>query len=711
MPTLNSGIGSGSTYGLTYFGLEAQNIQAFALQQAASANNYVLRLAEIASTLVPPVIEPVFTDPGSAPPIAISAPPSLTPIAWDAPGIPGAFTGTLDLGAYLPAPFDEDPPTLAFPAAPAAFSEVAPDAPGVDLQIVYPELDVSLPAPPALLSIKTRDFSGVNIPNFTELAPQLTVVAPSIREYTPGAGYASALLTATLTSLQSRITNGGTGLRPDIENAIWDRAREREYRQLGDAIAELDRFEALGYALPPGVYLDARLKLQTEISYANAGHSREVMIKQAELEQANVRDALGQAIQVETVQINQTNAVEQRLFEASRYATEAGISIYNAQVQAYGAYLDAYKAKIAAYEAQIRGELGRVEAYRTEIAAEQAKSDINRARVEQYKVQTDVALSAIEVFKAEIAAIQSKADIERLKVQIFGEQIRGYATKVNAYTAQVEGFQASLRAETTKQEAYTGKVNAYAAQVTAGGRAIEARIAEYKAQIDQKLAEWEGYKAIAQAESERIRALAASNASVVDAYKAQVTGESSYNELLTKQWQVSYEQAQRVAEIGVAAAKANADLAQTSRSLALDAAKTGAQVNSQLGAAAMNAVNYSNSASQSASAAISASFSDSTSESQSRSETYSNTASISTSINNTTNNSTSVTDAIQNTNSTSYAKNTQDTDQRVVSTDNRTSYAKNYQDSVSYNRSESEQHIQSDTTATNTSTNNYIYNF
>lgn len=693
MPTLSSGIGNGSTYGLSYFGLDAQNIQAFALQQASAANNYVVQLAQIASTIVPPVIEPVFPEVGAAPPIAISASPTLTPIVWDAPGIPGVFTGNLDLGDYLPAPFDDNPPELIFPTAPAAFSEAAPDAPGVDLQIVYPELSLSLPTAPELLSIKTRDFAGVNIPNFTEAAPQLTIVAPSIREYTPGSGYASSLLSAALSSLENRIVNGGTGLRPDIENAIWDRAREREYRQLADALDELERFESLGYAMPPGVYIDARLKLQTEISYANAGHSREVMIKQAELEQANVRDSLAQAVQIETVQINQNNAVEQRLFESSRYATEAGISIYNAQVQAYAAYLDAYKTKIAVYEAQIRGELGKVEAYRTEIAAEQAKADINRSRVEQFKVQTDVALSAIEVFKAEIAAIQSKAEIERLKVQIFGEQIRGYATKVNAYTAQVEGFQASLRAETTKQEAFTSKVNAYAAQVNAGGRAIDARIAEYKAKIDTKLAEWEGYKATAQAEGERIRSLAASNSSVVEAYRAQVTGESSYNELLTKQWQVAYEQAQRVAEVGVAAAKANADLAQTTRSLALDAAKTGAQVNSQLGAAAMNAVNYSNSASQSATAAISASFSDSTSQSTSSTETYSNTASISTSINNTTNNATTTTEAYQNTRNDSYTKSIQDSEQNVKSNTQTTATAT--------------------TTATNNVTNNTtaVYNF
>jgi hypothetical protein len=54
--------------------------------------------------------------------------------------------------------------------------------------------------------------------------------------------------------------------------------------------------------------------------------------------------------------------VEQRFFDSCKYATEAGVSIYNAKVQAYAAFVDAFKARIAVYEATIRGELAKVDA-------------------------------------------------------------------------------------------------------------------------------------------------------------------------------------------------------------------------------------------------------------------------------------------------------------------------------------------------------------
>jgi hypothetical protein len=84
-----------------------------------------------------------------------------------------------------------------------------------------------------------------------------------------------------------------------------------------------------------------------------------------------------------------------------------------------------------------------------------------------------------------------------------------------------------------------------------------------------------------------------SNSATADVYKSVVSGTSTYNETLTKQWNVTLEQAERVAEVGVSAAKANAELYMTTRSLALDASKVGATVNAQMGSAAIGAINWS----------------------------------------------------------------------------------------------------------------------
>jgi hypothetical protein len=120
------------------------------------------------------------------------------------------------------------------------------------------------------------------------------------------------------------------------------------------------------------------------------------MIKQAELAYQATgktvdRKALRSSLRASSMDI--ANLVEQRLFEATKYATEAGIAIYNAQVQAYAAYLDAYKTKVQIYTAQVQAEIARVEAFKAEVQAELAKAQINHELVEQYKAQVEAALS------------------------------------------------------------------------------------------------------------------------------------------------------------------------------------------------------------------------------------------------------------------------------------------------------------------------------
>lgn len=597
-----------------------------ALQEVAATNSYLVALANATVGLNPPVINPVFPDTPSAPPIMVTQPPTLQDVVWELPNMPTPFSGELVLGDYLPDTFDANPPVLAYGTAPADFTEALPDAPGIDLNFVTPSLSVTLPAPPSLLSINTYRFDGITLPTpISSDIPELVAVAPSVVNYTPGSMYTSSLLTNAQDILENYIVNGGTGLPPAVEEALWNRGRDREARAKADAIADLERLEILGYSAPPGVWMNARTKIATEMGYTATTLSREIAIEAAKLEQENIKWAMQSAIQLEGQLIQYNNQVEQRLFEAAKYATEAGIAIYNAKVQAYTAYLDAYKTKVTIYEAQIRAELSKVEAYKAEMEAESVKAQVNTALVQQFKTQVDAALANVEIFKAEISAIQLKAEIEKMKIEIYGEQVKAYGSKVNAYTAGVEGFRAKVGAEGSKQEAFKSQVQAYAAQVDAGARVIDAKINEFKAKIEAKNTEWEGYKAAASAQSARAQAIASINQSTAEGYKAETSAIASYNETLTKQWQVSIDQAQRVVEIGVSAAKANAELYTTTRGLALEAAKVGAQVSAQIGAAALNSANWSWSESES--------ISDSTSTSSSRSTSWSDSNSVSTNTN------------------------------------------------------------------------------
>ena len=582
----------------------AGNVSAIANAQVAAAAEYLARLTQATENILPSVIEPEFPSVPEAPVLEQLTAPELQEVIPGALPIPRDIRGTLTLPDFPV--LTVDAPGVSLGTAPIPNLGDAPQSPGISAISLPSEPTITLPAPPPLLSLNIQGFNGITIPEFDggEL-PVLTILEPTVTPYTPGVQYTSGLLTALKTELQRRIEEGGSGLSPDVEQAIYDRARERELKALEDALNGLERMETMGFAMPPGVYMDSRIKIETEFGKTQAGLSRDIMIKQAELELANVQDAIKSATQLEAQLLDYMNKIEQRMFETAKYTTEAGITVYNAKVEAYKSLLEAYRTKVTIYEAVIRGEIAKVEAYKAQIAAEQAKAEINSALVQQYKVAADVALTNVEVYRAKVQAAQISAQIEQTKVAMYGEQVRAYATKATAYTAEVEGYKALMQAEVTKQEAYRAQVQAFESRVNAVAKQSDALIEEYKGRIAVYAAEWEGFRSAAQAEASRVEAVAAANTSKAEVFKAQSAVAASYNETLTKQWQVALEQSQRAAEIAIAASKATGDLTMTARGLILDGTKVTAQVAAQLGAAALNAFNFSNSISFSGSHNIS----------------------------------------------------------------------------------------------------------
>lgn len=590
--------------GSRVFQMSAQLVQA--------AQSYLNQLGSI--NIIAPTINPNFPT-ITTPPKPVTAPlPSLEVVTWQVPVQPNPFSGTPPTLAQLPGPFTGQPPALNFGSPPAPFTGVVPPSPAVNLNFTYPVVAVTLPSVPTLLALDTVTFPNTDIPAFTAIVPALTAVAPNTFRYVEGALFTSSLLDRLEGDLEHALEEGTwTGLPTAVEQALWDRGREREFRAQADALAELQRMETLGFAFPPGVFIDARIKIQTETAYTTAGLSREVMIKQAELILENIVKARENATQLESKLIDYANMVAQRTFESAKYATEAAIAIYNAQVQAYAASLKGFETQALVYDTQIKGILARVEVIKAEIAFEQTKAQINTSIVEQYKAQVQAAEAVLEIYKTQVLIIQTEAQVEQIKVSIFSEQIKAFVGQINAYTAQVEAYKAQTETQGVIENVYKTQVDAYAATVGAGVAEVNATVAVYRSEIDAYTALLDGYKSSLQAMVSQAQAASLFNTAAADVFRSETNALSSYNGTLTAQWEAIQNEQEKIAEVGISAAKANGDLYIAARGLALDASKVGAQVASQLGAAALGAIHWANNSSWSASVSGSGSISTSTS--------------------------------------------------------------------------------------------------
>lgn len=579
-------------------------------QLIKSSDDFLQQLEGQAGQLAAPVINSIFPTIAAVPSLQSANEPTLIDVTWTVPQAPAAFAGTLTVGNLFPAPFLVPPPTLSFPAAPQPFVGLIPAAPGLNLNFNYPDaLDIKFPSAPSLLTLDAVSFDVAAIPDFDVTVPAINLVAPSVKPYVEGPPFTSTLLTQCEADLLRALQEGTwTGLPGDVETAMWDRAREREYRQQADALATLDRdMSVLGYAYPPGVYLDAKIKIQTETNYTIAGLSREIMIKQAELTLQNITEARKVAVELEGKMIDYTNSVNNRTFESQKYLTEAAIAIYNSGVQIYQAQLRGYEVQATVYDTRIKGLLANVEIIKAHVQYEEAQASINTQLVEQYKAQLSASQTMVNIYQAQLGAIQTQAGIEETKIKIYGAQIQAFAATTNAYTAEVEGYKAVVESQGVIESVYKTQVEAFGVQVDAAAKQSDILIAEYKGQIEAYTAQLEGYKASLEAMVAQADAASKYNIAEAEVYKAEASAIASYNQTLTGQWEAVLNEQVQVAQVGVAAAKANGDLYIAARGLSLDASKVGAQVNAQLGAAALGAVHWQSSLGWSTSESVSTS--------------------------------------------------------------------------------------------------------
>lgn len=512
--------------------------------------------------------------------------------------------------------FTEDAPTLTFDAAPTISYGTMPTIPGVsDVALPVAEAIV-MPDAPTYLGLTTVSFAGLDMHEdwLTQLEtiPSLSLVEPTPYSYARGPEYASALLDALKGKITARLA-GGTGLDPAVEQAIWDRARSRETQTaLANEAEILRQSEAFGFSLPSGT-MAAQLRDAQQDHYNKLSTlSRDVAIRQAELEQENLKHAIGEGMQLEAKLIDYSYQLERLTFESAvQYANNA-IQIYNAGVEGYKALLQGYQTYAQAYDTIIKAELSKVEVYKAQLQAEMTKAQINTAMVEQYKAAITAQMSKVDIYKAQVSAAQTLVQLEQARIGAAGEQVKAYVAQVNAETSKIEAYKAGVQAEATKVEVYKVKAQAFGAKVSAQSERAKAELGRYQALLSAKSSEWDGFRARVQAESERVRALGLQSSTLLDGYKAAAAATEAKAGMHTKIWETQIKEYEAGQGIVLQTAKINNDAVASANQARLDASKVGAQVYAQLTASAYSMINASASISGSNSNSVSYSYSNDT---------------------------------------------------------------------------------------------------
>jgi hypothetical protein len=227
----------------------------------------------------------------------------------------------------------------------------------------------------ATSALQTLGSAAGSITNIPIITPPPPILPPSFADVTflgvrPQAPanafqysetpYSPMYLSNLIALLDSWVNGKSTGLDPVVEQAIWDRGRSKEVtasvKKAQDAIRS---FAIRGFSKPPGALSlelqDAAQEMQNNV----ISLSREVMIKQADLEQTNRRFALETAWKVQDGLMHYMSDLHARALDAAKEVNHFALGLYQATTGMYVADGQVYAAKAGAvstiYKAQVDG--------------------------------------------------------------------------------------------------------------------------------------------------------------------------------------------------------------------------------------------------------------------------------------------------------------------------------------------------------------------
>lgn len=514
---------------------------------------------------------------------------NILPVVLDAAPVEPAYLldpPNIDLTVNAPAPLDATRPG----SAPVL---VIPDVP--DLPVL------SFPDAPTLTPIVTPDAPTIVIPEFAELAPEFDAVPPSdFIDFTEGA-YVSALMD----KMRFRITamlDGGTGLPAAIEQALYDRANDRDDASERRLVQEtVEDFASRGFETEPNGILSRRIaQARQDNRNARANNNRDVTIRAMDVEVENLRFAVSTAANFEIQMLQAHLAVEERKFQYAVKVKDVQLAIFTAYVGRFNGIVAAYNARIEAYKAYLDGLKAKVDVYKAQIEAAKVEGEINEQYIREYEARIRAETAKAEAGRAALDAFRARIDAERAKIDGYRASVDAYGSFVEAYKAEWDAERTRLEAEASRGRLYESAVNGFAARVNVWRTKGDVKIEEHRANLTSAQAMLQQQDAQVRTVLARLEILrtsltaqTAQGEQATRLFEAEARVEGIAVDVDNRSFALDTERERARIEALLNDSRLQIEQLSSVTGLMLRAMESAAQTSSQLAAASMSAINFS----------------------------------------------------------------------------------------------------------------------
>lgn len=482
--------------------------------------------------------------------------PSDTPAVPSLPVITTSFSSQLgmeisdepslgEINASTPTPFIPDDITvpdisseipeyasliqgLTIPEPPTPAAVLLPAAPTIDDDLQIPDAPVANYGDvPDLYEFTLPDYVAPTLTAFDGQPPTFDVAPPSGAIDWAEPSY-DAWIADRLKVVLEEMLDGGTGIAVNVERAIWERDRGRtEIAALADIQAAEDEYSSRGFSMPGNAVMakirDIRDKARAEVNK----QSRDVAIKQADLEQTNRQFAVKTGAELENMFVQIFLSVTQRSFDIAKLAVESQIQIFNAQVSAFDVENKVFAARIDKFKADLQFALAQIDAYKAQLQAEAVKGELNKSRVEAFKAKVDAFQAQAQAYRAVVEAATARSELQKNKVDLYRAQIEGAKLRIEAKKGEYDAYESRIKGETAKASLEESNARAFSARVQAISAKSEIAVKQAEAELrtsEQKLKAYLGnLDYLGQLASRQLQAIQARAATLEAAYRRDAT--------------------------------------------------------------------------------------------------------------------------------------------------------------------------------------------
>jgi len=396
-----------------------------------------------------------------------------------------ALTDVGDLPTTVIPEFTESAPIISGPSRPITALPTAPAEHAITIPSLHEWKNIALPEATELIKTEIDKFGALEIDTVDLAIPEFTLTQPTNTFSFVEEEYSSDLLTSIQTLLVSDVENGGYGIEPTDEQALYERGREREAKTAAVAVTRArNGIAARGFPMPPGSLYAAEQVILKDGQAALSDLNREIVLKRSDLYVAARQFAVQQGLNLEQTMIAYVGAKAERALKTAQLTADFVIQFHNAAVQLFEVKIELKKLYTIVHKAQLETAVTKIQEYGQELAYADSENKRNQAQLQEYNQQLEGVKTFYDIQRMQDEQTKILIEVEQLKLQAHQDKVSIYATNVQAYAEEYSGYQAAWQAVDIEQSAFGKRMEAH-------GLKIESQLktaAEQRHVFDSKIA-------------------------------------------------------------------------------------------------------------------------------------------------------------------------------------------------------------------------------